>query len=405
MNRNKTGSSSPILSIIIPTRNRAKYAKYSIQSVLRISSSQLEVVVQDNSDNDDLETFLSSNICDSRMRYNHTWERLDAIENFNKAAEMATGEYVTFLGDDDGVNPEIVASALWANKQDFDALVPTRPAHYNWPDISFRMYGKRFSGMVSIRPFTGKVTFPDAEEEMRKCVKTVGSKYLSSSLPKIYYGIVRRSCIEQVRKMTGTYFPGLSPDLAGAMAVVNFTERICQIDYPLFLPGSSGESGAGWGAMGRHIGRLEDFPHLPQYYVRNWSNLVPRFFSGSTIWGEDIVQALKATGREDILRDFNVPLLHAKCAVFHPENLPIIIQSFCRALKATKRSYTLGTLQFAYAYFHTWGLRARALRLNFFRLASCDGAHTVKGLKNIEEAVKFLTKYLNANGRRLDDYL
>lgn len=405
MNENKTINLSPVLSIIIPTRNRAKYAISCIRSVLSISSSQLELIVQDNSDNAELKTFLNSNICDSRMRYNHTWERLDAIENFNKAAEMATGEYVTFLGDDDGVNPEIVNATLWAKEQDFDALVPTRPFHYNWPDISFRLYGKKFSGMLTIKPFTSNVTFPDVEQEMRKCAKAAGSNFLSSSLPKIYYGIVRRSCVEQVRKMTGTYFPGLSPDLAGTMAVANFTKRICRIDYPLFLPGSSGESGAGWGAAGRHIGQLEDFPHLPKYYVRNWSNLVPRFFSGSTIWGEDIVQALKATGREDILRDFNVPRLHAQCAVFHPENLSIITQSFYRALKATKRGYMLGTLRFAYGYFYTWGLRAKALASNLIRMSSHERAHTVKELKNIEEAVKFLTKYLNTNGRRFDDHL
>ena len=36
----------------------------------------------------------------------------------------------------------------------------------------------------------------------------------------------------------------------------------------------------------------------------------------TTVWGEDIVQALKATNRENLLVDFNIPLLHGMCLVF-----------------------------------------------------------------------------------------
>src|SRR4030042_4335622 len=97
-------SSSPILSLVIPTRNRAKYAISCIRSILTISSPRLEIIVQDNSDNDDLERMVRTSIHDSRMRYNHTTEHLDAIQNFEKAMEMAGGEYISHIGEDDSVN-------------------------------------------------------------------------------------------------------------------------------------------------------------------------------------------------------------------------------------------------------------------------------------------------------------
>jgi len=397
--------SPPILSIIIPTRNRAEYAISAIRSVLNITSPKVELVVQDNSSNKDLEEYLSLNICDSRVRYNHTTEQLDMVENFNGAAEMATGEYITFLGDDDGVNPEIVDAVAWAKAKGFDALLPTRPAQYYWPDMRLFYYGARFASTFNIKPFTSKISFPDVEVEMRKCVKTASQHYLDSSLPKVYYGIVKRECMEKVKAKTGTYFPGPSPDVAGAMAVANFVKRICKIDYPLFLPGSSGKSMGGLGAVKKHVGRLADQPHLPVKYVRNWSNIVPAFFSGNTIWGEDIVQALRATGREDILRDFNIPLLHAMCAVFNPDYLSITMRNFYPALRTMKIGCVRGTLRFAYDYFYTWGLRVRSLVANLTHLLSLDKSYTVKRLNNIEEAVDVLTEYLKSKGRRFDEHL
>jgi len=405
MNTSKTNISSPILSVIIPTRNRAEYAISAIRSILNITSPKLELVVQDNSSNKDLEEYLNLNVCDSRMKYNHTMEQLDMVENFNRATEIASGEYITFIGDDDGVNPEIIDATVWAKAKNFDILLPTRPAQYNWPDTRSFLYGTRYAGTLNIKPFTGKISFPDAEAEMRKCAKGAGQNYLTSSLPKVYYGIVKKECMEKVRVRTGTYFPGPSPDVAGAMAVSNFVKRICKIDHPLFLPGTSGKSMGGLGAIKKHIGQLTNQIHLPINYVHNWSNLVPSFFSGETIWGEDVVQALKAIGRDDILRDFNIPLLHAMCAVFNPAYFSVTIRNFYPALRVMKIGYIQGTFRFIYGYFYTWVLRTKFLVANLIRLLSLDRSYTVRKLNNIEEGVKALTKYLMSRKKRFNKNL
>ncbi len=99
---------SPLLSVVIPTRNRQKYAISSIVSILRIPDPYLEIVVQDNSDSRDLQELLRRNVQDSRLRYNYTPDPLSFIGNFNEAVRLATGDYLCFIGDDDGVNPEIM---------------------------------------------------------------------------------------------------------------------------------------------------------------------------------------------------------------------------------------------------------------------------------------------------------
>ncbi|MCK4296614.1 MAG: glycosyltransferase, partial [Candidatus Marinimicrobia bacterium] len=99
---------SPLLSIIIPTRNRQKYAISAITSILSISAPDLELVVQDNSDSRDLEEYIRSNVNDTRLRYNYTSTPQSMIDNFDAAIGLASGKYLCLIGDDDGVNPEII---------------------------------------------------------------------------------------------------------------------------------------------------------------------------------------------------------------------------------------------------------------------------------------------------------
>ena len=133
-------SDRPILSIIIPSRNRAKYAVLAIRSVLSYPSDRFELVIQDNSSNDELELAIRPHRHDPRVIYNHTREPLDVIENFTRGLELATGIYVTFFGDDDGANPEIVDAAVWANQNNVEVLITTRPSEYYWPDVRFPFF-------------------------------------------------------------------------------------------------------------------------------------------------------------------------------------------------------------------------------------------------------------------------
>ena len=52
----------PILSIIVPTKNRAQYTGPCARSLMRISAPDIEVVVQDNSDNDDLKRMVKPGV-------------------------------------------------------------------------------------------------------------------------------------------------------------------------------------------------------------------------------------------------------------------------------------------------------------------------------------------------------
>ena len=123
-------------------------------------------------------SFVWDELRDPRVVYRRIEEPLGVVGNFSAAMELASGEYVCFIGDDDGVNPEIVDAAAWAHSQGFDALLLTRPVDFWWPDIRHRYYGDSMAGKLEIGRFTGRISFPDPQEELIKCARGAGAGVL-----------------------------------------------------------------------------------------------------------------------------------------------------------------------------------------------------------------------------------
>ena len=61
--------STPLLSVVIPTRNRAECAVSAVRSLLSIPSERLQIVVHDNSDNQRLHDSIQPLLHDARVVY------------------------------------------------------------------------------------------------------------------------------------------------------------------------------------------------------------------------------------------------------------------------------------------------------------------------------------------------
>jgi hypothetical protein len=387
---------TPLLSVIVPTRNRAQYAIACIQGLVRISSPCLEVIVQDNSDNCELRDFVEREIDDPRFHYRAIAERLDVIRNFNSAMELASGTYITYLGDDDGVHHEIMDAAAWAHSQDIDCVITTRPAQYWWPDVRFRYFGDRLAGALEIAPFTGRLSYVDPEKELWKCARASAGGI--GDLPRAYYGLVKRDCMERLRESTGAYCR-VSPDMSSSVGLASTVRRIAKIDYPIFLPGSSAKSTAGMGVRKQHVGNLEDQPHLPKECLEHWSKEVPRFFSASTIWAEACIQTLRAIHREDVLDEFNWPLLHASCRVFNPDWSSFCLEHYRRVAPQLGMT-TLGSATWlAAGHLQIWGSRAKSLVRNIVKFYGRSRTATLFDVPDVAAGMKELDDYIAA--RRL----
>lgn len=302
------------LSIIVPTRNREAYAYASAMQILLATNDDVQLVLQDNSDNDTLfGKFVDSPFL-SRIKYNHSSDLLSFVDNFNESISLADGEYLCIVGDDDGVNPDIVEFIYWVKANNIVAVTPEIRLNYIWPSAGLSHFKNDDGNLVISRSGqTGE--FFDTKDELLKLLKNGGQNYLQFNLVKIYHGIVKRSAMDKVKEITGNYFGGLSPDIYSSVALSLVIEKVLKVDYPLTIPGVCRMSGSGQSAIGAHIGKLEDAPHLVGHSNYQWSKIVPRFYSVETIWADSALAALHDMKREDLFYKFNVHSLTAYCYV------------------------------------------------------------------------------------------
>ena len=89
-----------MVTVIIPTYNRAKTLRRSIDSVLQQTYSDLELIIVDDCSTDNTSTLIQE-IADSRVRYIRLQHNQGACVARNTGIENARGEYIAFQDSDD----------------------------------------------------------------------------------------------------------------------------------------------------------------------------------------------------------------------------------------------------------------------------------------------------------------
>ena len=90
----------PLVSVIIPTYNRASLVIRAIRSVLKQTFQDFEIMVVDDNSTDRTEEAVKG-IDDNRIRYAKHRENKGPATARNTGLRMATGNYVAFLDSDD----------------------------------------------------------------------------------------------------------------------------------------------------------------------------------------------------------------------------------------------------------------------------------------------------------------
>ena len=118
-----------ILSICIPTYNRADYLRECIESLfasIRAAKAEAdtEVVVSDNASPDRTETVVQELIgLGYPIKYFRQKTNIGGHENFRAVAELGMGKFVWVFGDDDKVELEAVGRILNAIHDGADAVI------------------------------------------------------------------------------------------------------------------------------------------------------------------------------------------------------------------------------------------------------------------------------------------
>src|SRR5689334_7129661 len=108
------GTNLPSVTIAIPTYNRAAtYLRSCLESALRQTYANIDIVVSDNGSTDHTEA-LVKRYSDPRIRYFKQQTNLIPNENFNFCLRQARGDYFLLLLDDEQIDDDFIETCLRA---------------------------------------------------------------------------------------------------------------------------------------------------------------------------------------------------------------------------------------------------------------------------------------------------
>lgn len=115
----------PLISVYIPTYNRLELLKRAVQSVQNQTYKNFEIIIVDDNSSDGTQDFLVGLAkVDSRIRYFFKDKNSGACVSRNIAINLAQGELITGLDDDDYFLPHRLEFFLdyWVNKKREDTI-------------------------------------------------------------------------------------------------------------------------------------------------------------------------------------------------------------------------------------------------------------------------------------------
>ncbi len=220
----------PRFTIIIPTRERAATLAYALQTVTAQTFASLEILVSDNASSDDTAAVVAANR-DPRIRYINTGRRLSMSHNWEFALAQARGEWVGFIGDDDGLLPGCIAAIDAIARAYPVELIRTQPGIYLWPALAGGP-----GGHLNL-PLRGRSGLRDARAALRAALAGEIS-YLD--LPTLYTGgFVRRAAIDRNRDAEGRFFRSRIPDIYSSVILAGTCETFYFEARPWAINGAS----------------------------------------------------------------------------------------------------------------------------------------------------------------------
>jgi len=238
-------SSPPRLSICVPSRNRQTSFRQTIRDLVANPRDDVEFVFADNSsDPDAMNTFMAG-FTDPRIRYLPSTNRaLPMQDNWERTMAAASGEWITFIGDDDYVDPNLIDTLgeIAARRPEVDAVGWNRMS-FKWP------HDRRFPGNTCLSLGTD-VMLMDRDQQLRMLFLWQGATAMPKSAFSAYHGAVRRLAMERVRETFSNRFfehPTVDVDCSGKLLLT--ARELVYADRPFSVLGVTANSNSA--AVGR----------------------------------------------------------------------------------------------------------------------------------------------------------
>lgn len=137
-------NTNPLISIIIPCYNKAKYLKATLDSALSQTYENTEIIVVDDGSTDNPD-FIMQQYSDSKIKY-FKQKNSGVVVSRNRAIENSQGQWILPLDADD-ILPDNYIETLWKNVDDIKTISSAPHIYVDenckslntvWPELTSR---------------------------------------------------------------------------------------------------------------------------------------------------------------------------------------------------------------------------------------------------------------------------
>ena len=221
------------LSICVPSRNRQDCFRQTILDLLANRRGDVEFVFADNSDDAAIMDGFMRGIDDPRIIYLASRSApLSMADNWERAVDAASGEWISVIGDDDYVDPDLVdyIAAIEARDPHVEAIGWNR-APFQWPSARTEAKSVPFS-------LANRIMRHPREELTPRLFGWHGATYMPQCPYGLYHGAVSRRTVEAVKaRHSGRCFEHPTIDYDFTHKLLATSENFIYIDRPMSIPG------------------------------------------------------------------------------------------------------------------------------------------------------------------------
>jgi len=379
----------PLLSIIIPTKNRKIYCIKTVEHLLSLELNEIQIIVQDNSEDDSLKIVFGEEIKNHKLIYSYSNENMNISQNFQLSLSHIEGEYFIFLGDDDSINPEIIKILKFFKAKGAKAIVQNYPLYFVYPNPELKT-----DGILNFYRPSAKYRKFETRSELIRLMQNGLQEYTYTAIPRPYHGIIKTEVLSDIHNSGLKLFNGVSPDIYSAIILSHFIDVVYKIDYPISIAGACPQSGSSMGTNKTHCGKLEDAMHFRGRSII-WSERLPRFYSVETIWAFSAIQALEDLNIAELLDKFDSVRMTAKALIRNTTIPKLILREFNTFSKGSYIKliklvyYTM--IEFTFLYISKTSKRIKLLILKKI--------YRMSGINSFKEVLDNFNNNINKKGK------
>ncbi len=224
-------------SILIPTFNRRKYLEKTIQTVLDQNYKDYELIISDSGSTDDTIEFLNQ-LKHPNIKIFIPKKKLSEVENFEFILDKASSEWVSIIGDDDGITPNFFNTLDKVTEKYKNIQAISSKAAYYYHENVDDLYGDR---VVSYNYVSDLLIKKNSKIHLLMCLMGLKNR---NDIPSLYTtGVIKRELIEKIkRKSQNKFFHSIIEDYYSMVAILFETNHFVRVEKPLFWVGSSKNS-------------------------------------------------------------------------------------------------------------------------------------------------------------------